>query len=46
MRKHLSTGIINRYALLYGLERKWYLGIFRESDKHLLKRINLKSKEK
>jgi len=40
MRKHLSTNTINRYATLYGLERRYFLGLFRESDNHLLKRIN------
>jgi hypothetical protein len=45
MRKHLSTNTINIYATLYGLERRYLLGIFRESDKHLLKRINRISKE-
>lgn len=38
MRKHLSTRTINKCAMLYGLERKYFLGIFRESDKHLLKK--------
>lgn len=45
MRKHLSTNVIEKYAALFGIKRKIYFKIFKESDKHLLKRINYKVKE-
>lgn len=45
MRKNLSKETIERYSKMYGLERKTYLKIFKESDKHLIKRITLKANE-
>lgn len=45
MRKYLSTSVIERYAALFGIKRKIYFKILKESDKHLLKRINYKIKK-
>jgi hypothetical protein len=45
MRKHLSTSTINKCGELYGMERKYFLGILKESNKHFLKRVISKAKE-
>jgi hypothetical protein len=44
MRKHLSTSVIEKDATMFGLKRKTYFKVFKESNKHLAKRIYSKAK--